>query len=503
MDESGFEICRTCLRYSKEMQNLYKDVEIFERQEELTVFLKELTNLQCVQEDGLPVSICQECLRRLSDAISFKTMCLSSDNILRGNNEINEIKIEEILLEEPQMIPEVKANPNYQIVTRSNRGKFDLFNLKIKEEVPDVEDTEGDTNKKPPDLKNKCENGNVDTQNQEDMEVVKTEANVEVFEDEMKWWGSDGKPIENDEEEEEIPEKVTPEKLIAKKLTNSSKKAKVQKKEPKCEDPDYLPSNEKKPTNSSKKAKVQKKEEKCKRRRKRKNYNKPHMCPICGKVIMCNLKVHITTHSDERPFECAHCGKKFKNKLYLKTHIGVHKTDNPYKCTFCPEQLPTKNKLDIHVRSHTGERPFLCTICGKGFTRRSDLNIHVSSHTNERLFECEICKKTYKTKGARNIHRKTHTNQTPRFECAECGRKFFRRQLYTQHLRTHTKERPYECNFCHKTFNAPHILKRHTLLHTGEKKFKCTICPVGYIQKQDFIRHMAKHKQEEEGKNRG
>uniref|UniRef100_A0A1B0CR96 C2h2-type zn-finger protein n=1 Tax=Lutzomyia longipalpis TaxID=7200 RepID=A0A1B0CR96_LUTLO len=396
MDKSGFGTCRTCLRDSKQLQSLYKIVEISERKKELTVFLRELTNLQCVQEDGLPASICQECLQRLSDAISFKTMCLSSDNILRGNNEI---KIEEILLEEPQVIPEVKANPNYQIVTRSNRGKFDLFNLKIKEEVPDVEDTEGDTNKKPPDLKNKCENGNVDTQNQEDMEVVKTEANVEVFEDEMKWWGSDGKPIENDEEEEEIPEKVTPEKLIAKKLTNLSKKAKMQKKEPKCEDPDYLPSNETKYKNV----------------KKRRYPDKPHMCPICGKVVIRGIKLHITSHSDERPFECAHCGKRFKNKLNLKMHMMIHKTDHPFKCTFCPEQFPKKDKLDIHVRSHTGEKPFLCTICGKSFTRRGDLNIHVGIHTTERLFECEICKKAYKTKGTLHIHKKSH-NPKP-FAC--------------------------------------------------------------------------------------
>ncbi|XP_055677673.1 zinc finger protein 506-like isoform X2 [Lutzomyia longipalpis] len=387
--ESGFGTCRTCLRDSKQMQSIYKTVEISKRKEELAIFLKELTNLQFVQDDGLSILICQECIERLSGAISFKDMCLNSYNTLRGNiGSSNVIKIEEVLLEEARVIQdnhEGNRDTRNQRTTRS----MDL-SLKIKEELPDVEDyREGCMNEECP--------GNNSMQDHM-VTVPKIEANVEVIEDKLKWWRSDGKPFQCDMEEVEIPRYYG--------NSNSSKKNKRgRKKKSECppstqnQDPDY-------------------KQSKGKKYKKYKNYNKPHTCPICGKVLIGNLKIHLTSHSDEKPFECAHCWKAFKNKSSLRGHIISHLTDQPYKCSICHQQFPTKTRFDIHTRTHTGEKPYLCPICGKGMSRKIDLNVHISTHSDERPYECEICKKTFKTKGNLYHHGLSHTKRT-RFECAQ------------------------------------------------------------------------------------
>ncbi|KAF2360908.1 BTB/POZ domain [Trinorchestia longiramus] len=47
-------------------------------------------------------------------------------------------------------------------------------------------------------------------------------------------------------------------------------------------------------------------------------------CPICGKHFpkkrKSNLQVHLRTHTNERPFKCATCGRGFKQKAHLEKH---------------------------------------------------------------------------------------------------------------------------------------------------------------------------------------
>lgn len=50
-------------------------------------------------------------------------------------------------------------------------------------------------------------------------------------------------------------------------------------------------------------------------------------CRICHKEFKRNhdLKLHLASHSTDRPFLCESCGKSFKNSKVLKQHQELHK----------------------------------------------------------------------------------------------------------------------------------------------------------------------------------
>lgn len=59
-----------------------------------------------------------------------------------------------------------------------------------------------------------------------------------------------------------------------------------------------------------------------------------------------------------------------------------------FKCPHCPAIYNRRYNLKSHLHTHTNERPYICSVCGNSFSRRSDHTRHASTHTGERLYVC-------------------------------------------------------------------------------------------------------------------
>ncbi|XP_023241074.1 zinc finger protein 567-like isoform X1 [Centruroides sculpturatus] len=130
-------------------------------------------------------------------------------------------------------------------------------------------------------------------------------------------------------------------------------------------------------------------------------------CDICDKSVLTisRVKMRDRTHLSHI---CKLCKKEFKWESHLKIHLATHSEDRPYKCDICNKCFKSRPSLTNHKTIHNDERNHFCLICKRSFKTQGALKNHSEIHNVEYKYTCSICNKRFKTKNCLSAHKSTH-----------------------------------------------------------------------------------------------
>ncbi|XP_074652076.1 uncharacterized protein LOC141906691 [Tubulanus polymorphus] len=137
----------------------------------------------------------------------------------------------------------------------------------------------------------------------------------------------------------------------------------------------------------------------------------------------------------------------------------------------------------IYKDESTGETQVrACEYCGKHFKYFSKLMEHIRSHTKQKPYKCSICGRTYTYKGDLTVHIRQHSSSKP-FVC-ECGRAFASKKYLSVHQ------------------SQARIKGRHAIPKEGELRsdvsYDCKLCDKRFRFQSSFDLHLQLHQTSDE-----
>ncbi|KAL3856560.1 hypothetical protein ACJMK2_011296 [Sinanodonta woodiana] len=202
------------------------------------------------------------------------------------------------------------------------------------------------------------------------------------------------------------------------------------------------------------------------------------VCPICNKTLKYKnyLKLHMQTHTGDKPYQCEICGNSYFTPRRLKDHLRVHKGEKPFKCRICEKHFTSSSLRNQHMVVHWGSKTYICDVCGKGFMSRKHFHDHMRIHNGLDPHKCETCGKDFIYYRSLVRHALVHIDPKERpkpYKCQFCGKEYTEVTGYKHHLRAvHTGETPFQCDICGEAFHRNDKLRRHLKSRHGKKDDK-------------------------------
>ncbi|XP_036844807.1 zinc finger protein 335 isoform X1 [Oncorhynchus mykiss] len=229
---------------------------------------------------------------------------------------------------------------------------------------------------------------------------------------------------------------------------------------------------------------------------------RPHSCWICGSRFLSqeDLRFHVDSHQGNDPecFKCLQCNYRCKRWSSLKEHMFNHQGNKPFKCEECDYSSVYKKDVIRHSAIHNKDKKtksescglsdsqqvskvlsFPCPVCHRVYPMQKRLTQHMKTHSTEKPHMCDKCGKSFKKRYTFKMHLLTHIQSVDnsRFKCEFCDYDCDNKKLLLNHQLSHTNDRPFKCDYCKYSTSKEDFLVSHLAIkHTGEKPFSCEMC---------------------------
>ncbi|XP_052748259.1 zinc finger protein ZFP2-like isoform X2 [Galleria mellonella] len=224
----------------------------------------------------------------------------------------------------------------------------------------------------------------------------------------------------------------------------------------------------------------------------RKHYCK-YVCSLCKFTGYNKKDINMHMKAHKKAFECLKCGLMFG------------KQHNPFECKPCNKRFARYNGLWLHNKTHHMKEPAAaayCVECDKRFPDIYRYRWHLANSARHKPAKkvrvpCPGCEKVF----SKNIYMKDHYNMVHlkyyKYHCEECDKNFIRNADLVKHKRrVHDGILPPRnkiCYVCGKGFTTNKILTNHIRTHTGERPYSCTRCSVQFAHRAALRAHQQAH----------
>lgn len=235
-------------------------------------------------------------------------------------------------------------------------------------------------------------------------------------------------------------------------------------------------------------------------------------CPVCLMMFsnVTKLSQHVESHSGTS-------GSSLVTSGIVSSHPGGSngKKKGSHICHICSKAFVTVGKLSQHIEFHSSSSttklqelemsPVITGIRGGGGKRRS-------GHT------CRVCSKVFVSPGRLSNHMYaahpglsgssssagelaipgvstvasvSGIKKKGNHVCPICSKVFGSPGKLSQHMYSHTGERPFVCSECNKAFSSKFKLVRHALIHSSdsERRYRCNACDRSFHRKDHLQNH--------------
>ncbi|XP_035914720.1 zinc finger protein 454-like isoform X2 [Anopheles stephensi] len=278
------------------------------------------------------------------------------------------------------------------------------------------------------------------------------------------------------------------------------------------------------------------------------SFNFPYLSPdpTYGSLLKCEfcslefsvleqLKRHITSHKEERIFQCYYCPKTFHFAKNLNMHVEyIHS-----KAKYTPSQVakmiarqqslvhssssnnstvsqstngglsPLSPLLDTSDCLNNNTIPSSTGIIDAGAGLSLNINLNGNTTTSNGTNGTSILGRNLKPirlpalgstvgEGRRgssvpSIGSSTGQQQQQQHECHVCHKSYSESSALRQHMLVHTGEKPYKCDICSKSFYNASTLKTHQRIHSDHNPYRCGTCTKMFDNARSLELHHRTH----------